>query len=162
MTTKTSEVVIDALENIVVQADEAPIEQSEARSVIRALNDMMATWAAKGIELGFTNVSDMADPITVAPGAILGIKLKLALVIAPKYEVNPSPSLIAAAKEAFDACIDLAVNMSESEYPSTLPRGSGNTYPTVMDDAFYQDREDTILTETGGSIALEDDTEEAS
>ena len=62
---KTNEVVTDAMEDIVVQADEAPIEQSEGRTAMRALNDMMLAWDALGIALGFTQVSDLGDDITV-------------------------------------------------------------------------------------------------
>lgn len=161
-TIKVNEVVVDALEYIITQAEEAPIEATEGRAAMRALNDMMTMWAAKGVELGFTVVSDLGDPVTVAPGAMMGIKTNLALALAPKYlESVVSQDLKDLAKAGYQACVDLAVDMGASEYPSTLPQGSGNDYPSYATETFYPDQEDTILTETGGSIALEDDTEEA-
>ena len=159
MTTKVNEVVIDALEDLIVQAEEADIPQSEAKAAIRYLNDMMFMWDAQGIALGFTEVSNMADVLTVPPGAIFGIKKNLAIKLAPKYFVTPGPDLIADAKEGYQACLNLSVEMADMDYPSTLPQGSGNTYPGYIDNTFYPDQEGTILTETGGSIALEDDTE---
>ena len=159
---KVSEVVIDALEELVVQADEAPIEQSEANAAIRALNDMMLMWEATGIDLGYTVVNDLGDDMTVAAGAIFGIKKMLAVVLAPKYEVVPSPALLTMAKKGYDAILDLNYDSMASEYPGTLPRGSGNDVPGYTDQTFYGDQESTILTETGGAIALEDSTEEAS
>ena len=159
MPVKANEVVIDALESIVVQADEAPVEQSEGRAAIRALNDMMLDWDARGVTLGYTIISDLGDYMTVPLGAIRGIKANLTLELAPKYEVPITPAMLKKAKEGYMACVDLAVDMSNSEYPYTLPRGSGNTYPDVTDNKFYPEQEDTILTETGGSIALEEDTE---
>ena len=75
--TKVNEIVVDALEDLVVQQDEAPIEAPEANAVIRYLNDMMTMWAALGVDLGYTEVSDLGDNVTVAPGAIFGIKANL-------------------------------------------------------------------------------------
>lgn len=157
-----NEVVVDALEDLVVQADEAPIEQSEARAAIRALNDMMLDWDAQGIALGYTVVNDMGDLMTVADGAIRGIKANLAIELAPKYNVVPTPAMVKKATDGYTTCVDLAVETAESEYPANLPRGSGNDYPGYSDRTFYPDLQNTILTETGGSVALEDETEEGS
>lgn len=161
MTVKTHEVVTDALETLIVQAEEAPIEQSEAAAAIRILNDMLFMWESIGIYLGYTQVNDMADLITVPQGAVLGIKANLALQLAPKYDVEPTALMIKNAQEGYQAIIDISTSIAASEYPSNLPQGSGNTYPGYLDNTFYPDRQGAILTETGGSIALEDDTEEA-
>lgn len=161
MTVKANEVIVDALEDVIIQAEEAPIEQSEARAAIRALNDMMNAWDAIGVSLGYTQVSDLADLITVPLGAIRGIKANLALELCPKYAIAPTQSLLAKAKAGYTACVNLAIEMAEASYPSTLPQGSGNTYPGYADNTFYPDDQDNILTETGGAIALEDGTEEA-
>lgn len=161
MTIKVSEIVIDALEDIIVQAEEAPIEQAEARAAIRVLNDMMYAWAATGIEIGYSEVSDMGDPVTIPLGAVRGVKANLAIDLATKYDVVPSEAVRVKAKEGYRACVALSINMAGSDFPSTLPQGSGNTYPGYTDNTFYPGQEDTILSETGGSIALEDDTEAA-
>ena len=158
MVVKASEIVIDALEDLVVQQDEAPIEQSEARAAMRMLNDMMLSWDASGINLGYTTVSSMGDEITVPLGAIRAMKANLAIELAPKYEVTPTPALIQRANAGMKAVLNLAVQIGSSAYPSTLPMGSGNWDDGYGDD-YYPDEESTILTETGGSIALEEDTE---
>lgn len=161
MTIKANEIVVDALEDLVAQAEEAPIEQADAKSAIRALNDMMNSWAVDGVNLGYTQVSDLADPITVPLGAIRGIKANLALDLCSKFDVTPGPALLTKAKSGYKSCVNLAIEMAESAFPSTLPQGSGNTYPGYADNTFYPDEQDDILTETGGAIALEDSTEEA-
>lgn len=161
MTVKTHEIVIDALETLIVQASEAPIEQSEAAAAIRALNDMMTQWEAIGINLGYTIVADMADVITVPLGAVLGIKSNLALYLAPKYNVQPTALMLKNASDSYQAVIDISTELASSEYPGNLPQGTGNNYPGYLDNTFYPDLENTILTETGGSVALEEDTEEA-
>ena len=156
---KAKEIVVDALQEIVVQADEDTIPQSEAKAAIRALNDMMAMWSAKGVNLGFTEVTDMASVITVAPGAILGIKAALAIFLAPQYSVQPTSALIQKANSGWDAILDLTVQSADSYYPDTLPMGSGNTVPGTQ-PVFYPGPSSTILSETGGSVALEEDTED--
>ena len=161
MPTKASEVITDALEDLVEEQEEADVPQAEGRAGIRALNDMMFDWAANGIYLGFTEISDLGDPLTVPPGAIRGIKANLAIDLATKYNIEPSSSLVKKAREGFRTCQALSVDSNAMEFPSTLPQGSGNTYPSYADDTFYPDLEDTILTETGGSVALEADTEES-
>ncbi len=161
MTISANDIVRDALEDILVQASEAKIEQSEGNAAIRALNDLMNAWAAEGIELGYTIVSDLADTITIAAGAIRGVKANLALELAPKYNAPITAGLVRKAKEGYNACLDLSVQMAESALPSTLPTGSGNDYPQYTEDTFYPGEQDTILTETGGAIALEEGTEES-
>lgn len=156
-----NEIVTDAMEEIVVQADEAPIEPSEGRAAIRLLNDMMFSFAARGLNLGYTVVHSLGDIVTVPLGAIRWIKLQLAIELAPKYNVEISNTLASKARSAYKAVQNLAIDGIYSEYPSTLPYGSGNYEAGGWDSTFYPDQQDTILTETGGSIALEDDTEEA-
>ena len=154
---KANEYVVDALEDLIVQADEAPIEPSEGRACLRILNDMMAMWDAQGINLGYTDVTDLGDEVTIPDAAKVGVKAHLAIMLAPKYDVPVSASLSQKAKTGWSAILDLIVDTAESAYPSTLPQGSGND-PI---NTFYPDQQDSILTETGGSIALEEDTEEA-
>lgn len=156
-----NEIVTDAMEEIVVQADEAPIEPSEGRAAIRLLNDMMFSFAARGLNLGYTVVYSLGDIITVPLGAIRWIKLQLAIELAPKYDVEISNTLASKARSAYKAVQNLAIDGIYSEYPSTLPYGSGNYEAGGWDSTYYPDQQETILTETGGSIALEDDTEEA-
>ncbi len=159
---KVNEVVVDALEDLVTQAEEAPIEAPEARSAIRVLNDMMTMWAALGVNLGYTVVEDLGDLMTVPAGAIFGIKAHLAGSLCDKYDIAITPTLQRKMDLGWRAILNLAITPASSEYPSTLPQGSGNNFPSYRDSTFYPDRQSTILTETGGSIALEDDTEEAS
>jgi hypothetical protein len=160
--TKVNEVVIDALEDIVVQADEAPIEPSEAKAAMRMLNDMMFAWAANGINLGYTSVSDLGDEVTVPAGAIMGIKAYLAIYMASKYDIDVPPEVAVRAKEGMKAILNLVNSITETAFPCTLPQGSGNNYPGYANNTFFPDLESLVLTETGGAIALEDDTEEAS
>lgn len=160
MLIKAGEIITDALEEIIVQADEAPIEPSEGRAALRTLNDMMFSYAARGVNLGYSEVNSTGDEVTVPLGAVRWIKIQLAIELAPKYDAAVTDLMIAKARNAYRAVLNLTVDNADAAYPSTLPQGSGNDYPDYSSSVFYPDEEGTILTETGGSIALEEDTEE--
>ena len=59
-----------SLQRILVQADESPLEASEYQDYIFALNNFMLSLDAQGIQLGFTEVSDLGDEVTVPTGAL--------------------------------------------------------------------------------------------
>jgi hypothetical protein len=83
----------------------------------------------------------------------------LALRLWPKYRTVPAtPEIVVAASNALRQMYLLGVTIAPTEYPSTLPTGSGNT-GNQEDDIFYPDLEATILGEFNGSISLEDSTE---
>ena len=150
------------MEDLVVQADEAPIEPSEAKTAIRILNQMMAMFDSKGISLGYTVVDSLDDEITVSDGAMLGISSNLAVYLAPKYLTGEIPStLLFAAKTGMDTLMQIGVSVGSTYYPGTLPRGSGNDYPDHTDSTFFPGLGDTIESEQNGSISLEDETEES-
>ena len=156
-------IIKDALTEIVVLGGEASLNESEAQSAIRYLNRMMAALDADGIDLGFTEVTNLASPITVALGAMEGIVFNLAAKLWTQYSDGTPPpgELLFKASSGLETMRALAVNISPSMYPSTLPRGSGNeSCGNWGRDHFFRDRQAEILAETTGSIGLETDTAE--
>lgn len=153
-------VIKDALFEITVQGVEAPIEPSEAQGAVRYLNRMMASLDARGIDLGFTDVTNLASPITVPLGAVEGMIFLLATRLWTQYsDGSPIPSdLVQKANEGIKAMLALAVRVGPTQFPSTLPIGSGNEQSAHRDSHFYPDLQDEILAETTGSIGLETDT----
>lgn len=162
MTETANSVIEDALTEIVVQGAEAPIEASEAQGAIRYLNRMMAALDAKGVQLGYTEVSNLADPITVPLGAVEGMVFVLAFKLWNQYSDGAQVPIDLASKAAdgLETMRILGVPIGASEYPSTLPIGSGNEWEGSRTSHFYPDLQDDILAETTGSIALETDTAE--
>jgi len=152
-------IIKDALFEILQQGDEAPIEASEAQTAIRYLNRMMLRWDAVGYPLGFTVISSLGDLVTIPDGAVDGVVTNLAVSLAPQYDVQLSPALIANAQLGLEAIRVLSVVVGPSALPSTLPIGSGNEGGcTSTDNHFYPDQQSDILAETTGSIVLEEDT----
>jgi len=154
-------VVSDILQEILVQSSEQAIQAVDAQTCIRYMNRFMASLAARGVNLGYTKVTSLADDITIPEGAIEGLIYNVAVKLCSSYDVQPNQFLILNAREGLKAMNQLGVARVESSMPATLPIGSGNesesTYNTWH---FYPDLQDTILTEQNGNILLEDDTSE--
>ena len=130
-------VIKDALQELLVQASEQPIEANEFQSGIRYLNRMMATIPYNG--LGYTNVVDPSDPITIDDGAIDGIIFSLALKLAPQYDIEPSQDLRINKRDAMKSLRKLSLVYKPTQMPSTMPIGSGNEdwFTGRLDDHFY-------------------------
>ena len=152
-------VIVDALQQILVQASEASISADEAQTAIRYMNRYMARLDAKGIDLGYTVVSNLGDPITIPDGAVDGLVTNLAVSLAPQYDVPLTQGLMLEAKAGQDAMLSLAFSIGPTQFGDTTPRGSGNDN-NFNDSKFYPALQDDILAETTGSIGLETDTAE--
>lgn len=151
------EVILDALELLIVQQEERALPSAESSSAIRALNDLMFELDIDGIALGYTEVSATSDLMTVPRGAIRAIKALLAVDLAPKYGVEVSTTLSNNAEKGRRSLENLTTEVGQSPYPSTLPKGRSNTPYSGL--SFYNEESSDILDETGGSIELEEDTE---
>ena len=68
-----AQVVKAALQRILVQGDEADLEASEYQDSIFAMNNYMLDLDASGITLGYTEVSNLGDEITIPTGALRGL-----------------------------------------------------------------------------------------
>jgi len=161
MSEKAGDIIKDALTEIVVLGAEAPLEAVDAQAAIRYMNRMMAGLDAKGIDLGYTEVTSTADDITVPAGAIEGMVFLLAARLWNQYaQGDPLPQLlIANAASGMKAMRAIAVTVGASEYPDTLPIGSGNEGGEGQwTTHFYEDLEADILAETTGAIGLESAT----
>ena len=156
---KVSTIINDALQELLIQASEAPIEAAEAQTAIRYLNRLMARLDAQGISLGYTIVSNLGDYVTVPYGAIDGIVKNLAISLAKQYGVIVTADLALEAKDALDAMRMLSVYVAPSSYGDTLPIGSGNEGDQLYESHFYPADATLIANETGGTIATETDTE---
>jgi hypothetical protein len=133
MSYTAGQVIKAALQRILVQASEADLEPDEYADAILALNVMMDSWRGDGIYLGYTQVDNVADIVTVPPGAIRGVIANLAIEVAPDYSGKISPELVMQADMGLKVCRKLGQQIIPSQFPSNLPRGTG------ADDAEYDD-----------------------
>lgn len=155
--TTAAQLVKAIAQEILVQASEAPIEADESNDIIFALNSFMFDLDANGVSLGYTEVTDLGNQITVPAGAIRGIVANVALEIAPQFGVPIPAYLPQKARDGMDTLRRLGITLQPSSYGATLPIGSGNEYD-YFNSHFYPDEQDQILSETNEDILLEDDT----
>ena len=148
-----------SLQAILVQASEAPLEANEYQDFIFAMNNYMASLAAKGINLGYTAVADLGDTVTVPPGALTGLIANMALQSVPYYGGVVTPELALTAREGMHAMRQLGQIITPTRLPSTLPVGSGNEDNSFGRNwHFYPESDTDVLTEVTNAIAVESGT----
>ena len=154
------EVIVDALQNLIIQASESDINADEAQTAIRFMNDYMASIDAyPGINIGYTVVSNLVDPVTIPEGAIRGLKANLAIALAPQYDVPLTQELLIASQAGQKAMLAISFKIRRTQFGSTLPRGSGNdTRTNGRTSPFYPGIADNINTEDNRNIDLETNT----
>jgi len=157
MAATAAQVVKQILNEINVRGSESDLAADEVQDTIFNMNAYMAHLASKGIDLGYTEVENLGDPVTVPAGAMLGLIANVAVMMCPTFGQQPSAALITKARQGLDAMRLLGVTIVASEYGSTLPVGSGNE-TWQGNEHFYADSPDKLAKEQGGSIILESGT----
>lgn len=157
-----AQVVKASLQKILVQASEADIEASEAQDFIFSMNNFMLDLDAKGVTLGYTEVSDLGDNITIPTGALRGLIYNMAVEMAPEFNGTVTQTVAAIAQSGLTTMRLLGRNIPQARFPDTLPIGSGNELNGGrFSTHFFPNEENEILAETTGCISLETGTEEA-
>ena len=152
MTTTAGEVAEKALKRILVQASEAPLESDDYADFLEGMNDFMLDLEASGIRLGYTAVDNIADVVTVPPGAIRGIVANMAIEVAPDYNAQVSPALANQAKRGMSTLMRLGSQVSSSRLPSTLPMGSGYRDSSYSSGYYYNDTPEALMTLAGNAV----------
>lgn len=137
MATTAAQLIKQSLQEILVQASESPLEADEYRDCIFVLNSFMADLEANGVDLDYTPIDSLSDEITVPAGAIMGLVSNLAILVAPQFGKSVSLELVKKAKKGMATIYRLGQTVAITEYPDTLPRGSGNTADGLWEDTFY-------------------------
>ena len=150
-------VIDDSLQAILVQASEQPIEAVDFQTSRRYLNRMMATTPYNG--LGFTQITNPDDLVTIPDGALEGVIFNLAIKMLPTYDMPLTAELNNNARAGLQEIRRITVVIQPTSFPCTLPIGSGNEQENTFNNQhFYPCPDDELITERGGSILLEGET----
>lgn len=151
------QVINDALQEILVQASEQPIQSVDFQTARRYLNRMMVTVPFVG--LGYTAITEPSELVTIPDAALEGVIFNLAVRLLSSYDMPLTVELNASAKNGLKEIRRLTVKVLPTAHPCTLPIGSGNEEENTFNNQhFYACPDDEVLTEQGGSILLESDT----
>lgn len=94
------DLITDALRDIgVISEIETPSAEQGAAGV-RKLNELMASLAEDGIDLGFAPISATTDTVVIPDGHMSAIKALLAVKCAPMYAGSEVPPLMTAFADA--------------------------------------------------------------
>lgn len=118
-------VVTGALQLLEIRVAESAVTSSEAEDGLTALNDMMNEWNVDGINIGYETLDDSDDELSVKLGSLGAIKANLAVYIAPEYGRVVTEALQKRADRSKKS-LRASIPINRSEFPDTLPIGSGN------------------------------------
>ncbi|MGY8962544.1 MAG: packaged DNA stabilization gp4 family protein [Rhodospirillales bacterium] len=120
-----TDIVNGALLLLEVRTAESAVTAPEAEDGLTSLNDMMNEWNVDGINVGYETLENISDELYVDLGAIGAIKANLAVYIAPEYGRIVSDTLAVRARRSKKS-LRASIKLNPSDYPDTLPIGSGN------------------------------------
>lgn len=152
-----SQVIVSSLQAILVQGASQPIQTEDFQSARAYLNRMMST--APYNKLGYTQVTNPNDLITIPDGALEGVIFNLAVKLLATYDMPLTTELNLNAKDGLKEIRRIAIVTLPTAMPCTLPIGSGNEQRnSYINNNYYACPDAEVLSEQGGSILLETDT----
>jgi hypothetical protein len=96
------------------------------QAALRHLNDMLATWASDGIDLGWFPQTELADDAPVDDGVIAALKANLALILVGIAGLEPPTWVVRQATKTYDSLLRVAVvDRLEPADMSNMPLGDG-------------------------------------
>ena len=129
-----------------------PVEAEQGALFIDNMNDFMLGLDQDGVALGYTEVSSLSDNITISSGLMGALVANMAVISAPHYFFTIPVNMQILADKGLTKLIRAGTTRSATQYPSTLPRGSGHS------STFYPPSDSEVESESGGSISLESGT----
>lgn len=125
------EIVTDALRNIgVISETETPSAEQGADGV-RKLNELMASLAEDGIDLGWPQIADTSVSVSIPLGEVRTIKALLAINMAPIYGAVVTEPVAAVAGAGYTRMLRNAMLLAQrpaSLWTVSHGEGSESTY----------------------------------
>lgn len=135
---ETAESVInDVLHELLINGSEQATRAVDFNTTMRYMNRFMAEQDLLGVKLGWTEISNPADAITIPAGAINGLIYNTAMAIATTYDIQVDPVLFDKAKKSLLTMAIVGNPPPKASYPSTMPIGSGNSNYSNSGIDFY-------------------------
>jgi len=118
-----------------------PVEPEEMSDGIDLYNDLIPLLSIDGLNFGATLVTSEDDKTDLPDWARELVKTQLALLLRQEYGRDPDAVLIERSERAWRSAAKQTRDPIRSQYPNTLPKGSGNMNNGRYSSArFYPDR----------------------
>ena len=153
------ELIAEALSELGL-GDDFDIQPEETQAALRRLDAMMATWDAKGIQLGYALPANPADSDPdqasgLPDTAVETVCLHLAMRIAPSFGKVVSIDTRRNAADGYARLQVAAAQPLPAQQRSTMPQGAGNKpwrYPSAP--FFPTPTTDVMRTTPGGDLNI--------
>jgi hypothetical protein len=122
-----NDIITRSFTRIGIRAAEESLTAAEAQDGLELLNDMLSSWEPT-LRLGFSPVANLTDEIRIPRYAKRAVIDALAIDLAPEYSRIVSPGLMTAANDAMNSMLAAHLDLSNVDYQSTLPLGTGNDW----------------------------------
>ncbi len=134
-----ADIIKGALRRIQVIGSETAIEPDEIADGLEDLNDFGSQNEVGVVALGFTQLSDTGDTVSIPIEAVGYFKDHLAIYMAGQYGAPVSQSLMLSAENSQMAVLNAFQPIIDVEFPDTLPMGSGNDCDQTIEDQRFFD-----------------------
>lgn len=126
--TTNADVIKGALGLIGVIAETETASAEQADHALAILNDFMEDWLASGVDVGQWPQTDVDDEFPGPSGVVATVKAHLAIHLAPYYQAQVSPVVVAMASSGYARLLRESVVAQMVEQDMThLPMGAGHT-----------------------------------
>lgn len=118
------EVVTDALRDIGVIGETDTPSTEQGAAAVRKLNELMASLAEDGIDLGYAPVANTAATMDLPLGAVSTIKAMLSVACKSMYGAELTAEIAGKAESGYNRLLGQAVSLQiERAQSDTLPLG---------------------------------------
>lgn len=123
------EIVTDALRNIGVIAETETPSAEQGSDGVRKLNELMASLAEDGVDVGFAPISDTSDTVVIPLGDVRTIKALLAINMAPIYGAEIPEVVASIATSGYSRMLRNALLLAQHPVDlCTVSSGTGSSY----------------------------------
>jgi hypothetical protein len=152
------QLVTAALSELSLSDDQGfEITPEEKQRALKRMDAMVATWAAKGVRIGYAfpagpDDSDLNTDSGIPDSAAEAVYLNLARRLSPSYGKTLSAETLKNARDGYDTLLWGAAHPIEQQLPHTMPRGSGNKpWRTINRQFMPHPDEDPLRADDGGA-----------
>lgn len=141
--TTALKIIQRAFTKIGIRAAETPLTASESEDALEELNGLISEWQAVGVTKELAPTYELNTDLQEDRHIRSALINNLAPRLAAEYGEAITESLRGAAQESFNTMVASSWNL-DTEFPDTLPVGSGNCEWWYWDTFFDQNSKDNF------------------
>ena len=150
------ELVAMAFAEIGLSVNVFNVSPDKLDSGLKMLDAMMATWAGKGIKVGYAlsispDDSELDQESGLPMTAVESVYLNLAVRMAPSFGKQVSAETKISARQGYETMCTAAAQPIGQQYASGYPLGAGNKTWRYTGRTFSRRQAEAVTVESGGS-----------